>query len=317
MKQSAVLMPSANGKAKKKEKRFNLKRDYQLYILIAIPMLYIIIFKYLPMYGVTIAFKDYNMFAGIFKSEWVGLDVFKEILGMTAFHRALRNTLFLNLLDLLFMFPAPILLALCLNEVKMGKFKKISQTILYMPHFLSWVVIGSMVYQIFATNSGLVNGAIKALGMDPVPFLSNRVYWVCLYVLAGIWQSAGWDAIIYIAAISGIDPSLYESAEIDGASRLQKIFLITLPCIRSTVVIMLIMRIGAIMGIGFERPYAMGNALVTEVSDVISTYVYRMGLQGGDFSESTAVGLFQSLVGIVLILVANLTAKHFGEEGIW
>lgn len=297
--------------------RLNLKRDWQLYLLISIPMLYFIIFKYIPMYGVTIAFKKFNMFQGIFKSPWVGLDVFKEIFGFKDFFRALRNTLVLNMLDLCFMFPAPILLAICLNEIKSIGFKKVSQTILYLPHFISWVVISSMVYQIFSTNTGIINSIIRGFGVKSIPFLTNRWYWLFIYVFAGVWQSAGWDAIIYIAAITGIDPCLYEAADIDGAKRLQKIFHITLPSIRSTIVILLIMKIGQLMGIGFERPYTLGNTLVTDFSDVISTYVYRLGLQGGQFSQSTAVGLFQSVVGLVLILTSNLIAKQCGEEGIW
>lgn len=322
MKKNSVLFflkPRKKVKPRKKEgiDKFNLKRDYQLYLLIFIPMVYFIIFKYFPMYGVTIAFKDYNMFAGIFESPWVGFEHFKNILGLTAFKRALRNTMMLNMLDLLFMFPAPIMLAICLNEIRAERFKKVSQTILYMPHFLSWAVIGNMVCQIFATHNGIVNIIIREIGFEPIPFLISRPHWVFLYIIAGIWQSAGWDAIIYIAAMAGIDQSLYESADIDGASRVRKIFHITLPSIRSTIVIMLIMRIGSIMGIGFERPYVLSNPLVTEVSDVISTYVYRMGLQGGDFSQTTAVGLFQSLVGLVLILTANFVSKRFGEEGVW
>lgn len=316
MKHNAVLN-FLKSRKKEKTNRFNFKRDYQLYLLVFIPMVYFIIFRYLPMYGVTIAFKDYNMFAGIFESPWVGLEHFKNVLELTAFRRALRNTMMLNMLDLLFMFPAPIMLAICLNEIHAVRFKKVSQTILYMPHFLSWAVLGNMVAQIFATHNGLVNTVIQTIGLEPIPFLTSRPHWVFLYVFAGIWQSAGWDAIIYIAAMAGIDQALYESADIDGASRMQKIFHITLPSIRSTIVIMLIMRIGAIMGIGFERPYVLSNPLVTEVSDVISTYVYRMGLQGGDFSQTTAVGLFQSLVGLVLILSANFVSKRLGEEGIW
>lgn len=297
--------------------RFHWKRDFRLYLLITIPLLYFVVFKYIPMVGVIIAFKDYNMFTGIFQSEWVGLSVFREIFGMQDFWRALRNTLMLNLLDLCFMFPAPIFLAVCLNELKSAKYKRVTQTILYLPHFMSWVIVGGIVYQLFSLNTGIVNEAIRSLGFEPVPFLNNKWYWLITYVSAGVWQSAGWDTIIYLAAMTGIDPCLYEAADIDGAGRIQKILRITLPSIKSTIVILLIMKIGQLMGIGFERPYVMGNSLVMDFADVISTYVYRLGLQGGKFSQSTAVGLFQSLVGLVLIAMANFAAKRNGEEGIW
>lgn len=295
----------------------NLKRDWQLYAMIFIPMVYFLIFKYIPMYGVTIAFKDYNIFQGILGSEWVGMDVFKQLTGMHDFRNALKNTLVLNLMDLFFSFPVPIILALSLNELHSAKFKKLSQTLLYLPHFMSWVIIGGIVYQLFSTNSGIVNQIIVQMGGERVPFLTNKWYWLITYLFAGIWQSAGWNTIIYLAAITGIDPSLYEAAEVDGAGRMKRMMHITLPSIKSTIVVLLIMKIGQMMSISFERPYVMGNTLVSDFSDVLSTFVYRIGLQGGMFSLSTAAGLFQSVVGLVLIVLANTVADRMGQQGIW
>lgn len=295
----------------------NLSRDWQLYVMLLIPVIYIIVFKYIPMYGVTIAFKDYNIFEGIFKSDWVGLNMFRQLWDMQDFRRAFRNTLVLNLLDMCIAFPVPILLAVCLNELRSLRFKKISQTLLYLPHFMSWVIIGGIVYQLFSTNTGMVNNVIKAMGGEPVPFLTNKWYWTITYLFSGVWRSAGWETIIYMAAITGVDSSLYEAAEVDGAGRIRKIINITIPSIKSTIVIMLIMRVGQMMTIGFERPYVMGNALVTDFSDVLSTFVYRLGLQSGMFGLSTAAGLFQSVVGLVLITSANWVSKRLGEQGIW
>lgn len=304
-------------KIKADKNRPNLKRDWQLYVMIFIPMLYFLVFKYIPMYGVTIAFKNYNIFQGILGSEWVGFDVFKQLMSMHDFSSALRNTLLLNLMDLFFSFPVPIILALSLNELHAVKFKKLSQTLLYLPHFMSWVIIGGIVYQLFATNSGIINELIVKMGGEKVPFLTNKWYWLITYLFAGVWQSAGWNTIIYLAAITGIDPNLYEAAEVDGAGRMKRMIHITLPSIKSTIVVLLIMKIGQMMSIGFERPYVMGNSLVNDFSDVLSTFVYRIGLQSGQFSLSTAAGLFQSVVGLVLIVFANTAADRMGQQGIW
>lgn len=297
--------------------RFNLARDWQLYLLLLLPIAYFIIFKYIPMYGVTIAFKDFNIFKGILQSEWVGLSWFRHVFIMEDFRIALWNTLKLNILDLLFSFPAPILLAICLNELTHVRFKKISQTILYLPYFMSWVIIGGLVQQFFATNTGMVNNLVVLTGSKPIPFLTNEILWTLTYLFVGIWKYTGWNTIIYLAAITGIDSSLYEAAEVDGAGRLTKIFKITIPSIQPTIVVLLIMAIGSVMGIGFERPYVMGNAMVKSVSEVISTFVYKVGLQSGQFSIATAVGFFQSLVGLVLITLANTVSKGMGGSRIW
>lgn len=294
-----------------------LRENYLLYIFLIPPMLYFLIFKYVPMYGVIIAFKDYNMFDGILKSPWNNFATFKEIFAMNEFYRAVRNTLILNSLDLIVGFPIPIILAILLSELKNKTYKKISQTILYLPHFLSWIVIGSIMIELFSTQTGLVNTLIEKLGFKPVEFLTQKWLWLITYEVSGVWQSAGWGAIIYLAAITGINPELYEAATVDGAGRLRRIWHITLPGIKPTIVILLILNIGRMVSIGFDRPYALGNPLVMEFSDVISTFVYRVGLQSFRFSTATAVGFFQSVVGMVLLMAANYISERLGEQGIW
>lgn len=303
--------------AAKRKWRLTFVQDWQLYALLLLPMLYFIVFKYIPMYGVTIAFKDFNMFQGIWKSPWSGLDAFREIFRMKDFYKVLRNTMMLNLLDLVVSFPAPIILALLLNEVRVKWFKKGAQTILYLPHFISWVIIGGMVYQLLSTNTGLVNVLLKSSGGKAIPFLTDPIYWVFTYVGVGVWQSAGWGTIIYLAALTGISKELYEAAEVDGAGRLRKIWNITLPGIKPTIVILLIINIGHMASIGFERPYVLGNPLVTDVSDVISTFVYKVGLQSARYTIATAIGLFQAVVGLIFLLSSNYISKKVTDQGIW
>jgi putative aldouronate transport system permease protein len=303
--------------AKLKNLISDIKRDAYLYLLLLFPMLYYFVFKYIPMYGVTIAFKDYNMFQGILQSSWVGLDVFKEIWNMPEFYRAVGNTLVLNMLDLIFSFPAPIILAILLNEVRISWFKRTAQTIFYLPYFLSWVIIGGIAYQILSPVTGLFNIALKSIGLPAIPFLTKKVNWLLSYLGIGIWQSAGWGTIIYLAAISGINHELYEAAQVDGAGRLRQIWHITLPGIKPTIIILLILNLGRIMMSSFDRPYVIGNAYVSEISDVISTFVYRVGIKSVRYSLATAVGLFQSLVGMILLLISNYIANKSGEQGIW
>lgn len=301
----------------RRQRFVGLRRDYQLYLLLALPVLYFVVFKYIPMYGAAIAFQDYNIFGGITGSEWIGFENFRQLFSMSQFYVVVRNTLVLNFLDLVFSFPAPILLAILLNELTVNWYKKFAQTLLYLPHFISWIIIGGLVYQMFATNGGLVNNLVTALGFNPIPFLTEKGAWLMVYLGTGIWQSAGWGTIIYLAALTGINKELYEAADVDGAGRLKKIWHITLPGIRSTVVVMLIMQLGKIMTIGFERPFVMGNTLVMDYSEVISTFVYKAGLQSAQFSLATAMGLFQALVGLIFVITANTIAKRFGEQGIW
>lgn len=303
-------------KVKKKPFTYYLKRDWELYVLLALPLAFVIIFKFLPMAGLSIAFLDYKPIRGFSGSEFVGLDVFKKIFTSKDFYTALKNTLLLNVLDLLVGFPAPIIIAILLNEIGCKWFKKTTQTVLYLPHFLSWVIIAGLAYQLFSPLSGYVNVFITRMGGESVPFLTEKYHWLVMYCLIGVWQSMGWGTIIYLAAITGIDAELYEAATVDGAGRWRKIWSITLPCLKSTIIVMLIMSLGRIMGSSLERPFTLSNPMVTQISDVISTYVYRVGLQQNQYNIATAVGLFQSVVGVVLVFIADKTAKLMGEGGI-
>lgn len=317
MEKTLASQYAIRSSALKKSRRLFVNQDWQLYALLSLPMLYFLIFKYIPMYGVTIAFKDFNMFQGIWKSPWVGLDAFREIFLMKDFYKVLRNTMLLNLLDLVVSFPAPIVLAVLLNEIRIKWFKKGAQTVLYLPHFISWVIIGGMVYQLLSTNTGLVNILLKSSGMKAIPFLTEPIYWVITYVGSGVWQNAGWGTIIYLAALAGINKELYEAAEVDGAGRLRKIWNITLPGIKPTIMILLIINIGNMASIGFERPFVLANPLVTDVSDVISTFVYKVGVQSARFTIATAIGLFQAVVGLIFLLSSNYISKKVTDQGIW
>lgn len=293
-----------------------LKRYWQLYALLSLPILYFVIFRYGPMYGVQIAFKDFNLFQGISGSEWIGFDAFREVFAMRDFYTTLRNTFMLNFLDLLVSFPAPIILAIMLYEIRSTWFKKISQTILYIPHFISWVIIGGIVYQLFGSQSGMVNGVIESMGFEPIPFLTEKNSWLITYLFTGVWQSAGWGTILYLAALTGVNKELYEAAEVDGATRLKRIWHITLPCIKPTIVTLLILNLGKMVSIGFDRPYIIGNTAVREYSDVLSTFVYRIGLESGQYTLATVVGLFQAVVGLIFVLGSNYISKKVTGDGI-
>ncbi len=294
-----------------------VRQHYLLYLMLIIPFVYYIIFHYVPMAGLMIAFKNYSIFKGIWVSPWNGLTNFKKLFAIVEFPRAIRNTIMLNLLNLLIGFPAPIILALMLNEITSNWFKKLTQTVLYLPHFLSWVVIGGLVSALFATHDGLINHGLRAIGADNVPWLTDNAWWIVMYVIVSVWQSIGWGAIIYLSAITGIDQQIYEAARIDGCSRFKMMIYITLPSIRSTIVVMLILRIGGMMSIGFEQPQMLKNSMVNDVADVISTFVYRYGLQNGKYSISTAAGLFQSVLNFILVLTANSVSNRISDEGIW
>lgn len=297
-----------------------MKRHWTLYLLLMLPITYFIIFKYIPMAYIQIAFKEFSIVQSVWEMEWAdnnGFEYFLKAFSNRDFLYALRNTLMLNLLDLIVGFPAPIILAILLNELAFKKFKRITQTIVYMPHFLSWIIISGLALQLFAPTNGFVNIFIQKLGFESIPFLNSSFHWVWTYVFLGIWQSVGWNTIIYLAAITGINPEQYEAASVDGASRLRKIWHITLPGIKSTIIILLILSLGRILGSEFDRPYALGNMLVSDVSNVIATFVYTNGIRGLQFSLTTAVGLFQSVIGVIFIFGANSLARRFGERGIW
>ncbi len=304
---------------KRRKRLLWLRRDWQLYAMMAIPLLWYVIFCYKPMAGLVIAFQKYNIFKGIKGSQFLGLENFKFVFKMRDFGIALKNTLWLNFLDLLFGFPVPIILAILLNEMRTPRFKKISQTLLYLPHFLSWVIIGGMVLKIFAPTTGAINSTLLKAGIidSNIPFLTNGKWWTFTYVLVGVWQGMGWGTILYLAAITGLDQNLFEAARLDGANKLQQIWHVTLPGIRSTIIVLLVMNIGRMMSIGFDRPFIIGNTKVQDVCDVISTFVYRAGIKNNQFARATAIGLFQSVVGLILITGANWVSKLFDEEGIW
>jgi putative aldouronate transport system permease protein len=309
MKSGKVLPPA--------EIKKRLYRDRWLYLFLLIPLAYYIIFKYVPMYGATIAFKDYRIGLGFFGSKWVGLKNFERLFRAPVFYTIFRNTLLLNLYSLVFGFPVPIIIALLLNETNGILFKRAIQSILYLPHFISWVVLGGIFVQILSPSTGVVNLMLKALGITPVYFMVSNFWWPVMFVISGIWQGAGWGSIIYLAAISGIDPQLYEAARIDGAGKLAQIWHITLPGIKSTIAIMLILRLGGMMDVGFEHIYNLMNSAVYGVSDVISTYVYRTGILDNQYSYTTAIGLFQSVISLVLVVAANGITRKLGENSLW
>lgn len=297
-----------------------MKRYWQLYALLALPLLYLLVFKYAPMVYIQIAFKKYSIVQSVWEMPLAGnhgFEYFIKAFKNKDFLLALRNTLTLNLLDLVIGFPAPIIFALILNELCFKRFKKVVQTIAYMPHFLSWVIVYSLALQLFAPGEGLVNMMIEGLGGKSIPFLNDPTHWIATYIGVGVWQSFGWNSIVYLAAIAGINPELYEAAAVDGAGRFRKMWHITLPGIKPTIVVLLIMSLGNILGSGFDRPFAFQNNLVMKAADVISTYVYRTGIKGLQFSLTTAVGLFQSVVGVFFLLMANWLSRRLGERGIW
>lgn len=297
-----------------------IKRYWTLYLLMLLPLTYFIVFKYIPMAYIQIAFKKYSIVKSVWEMDLAdknGFEFFIKAFSNRDFLYALRNTLTLNLLDLIVGFPAPIILALLLNELAFKRFKRITQTIAYMPHFLSWIIISGLALQLLAPTNGLVNIFLNRIGLQSIPFLNSPIHWVWTYVFLGIWQSVGWNTIIYLAAITSINPELYEAAEVDGAGRFKKIWHVTLPGLRPTIVILLVMSLGRILGSEFDRPYALSNTMVSNVSNVISTYVYTYGIRGLQFSLTTAVGLFQSVIGVIFLLSANAFAKKFGERGIW
>ncbi len=294
-------------------------QDWRLYVMLILPVAFYLIFCYKPMIGIIVAFEKYNLFKGMWGSPWVGLENFRFVMKMSDFSSALTNTLWLNFLGLVAGFPVPIILAIMLNEMKSIGVKKVSQTLLYLPHFLSWIIIGGMVLQIFSPTSGLINATLLKWGWidKSIPFLTDGPHWQFTYTLVGVWQGMGWGTILYLSAITGINMELFEAARIDGANKMQQIWHVTLPGIRSTIVVLLILNVGQMMNISFDRPQILGNAQVRKFCDVLSTFVYRTGIENHKFERATAVGLFQSLVGLILISGANFISKKLGEDGIW
>lgn len=287
-----------------------------VYLMLLPVIIYFIVFKYVPMYGIVLAFKDYNVFKGIMESPWVGFKIFQKIFANKNFWNSIRNTFSLNLLTLAVSFPLTIIVSLMINEVMHTRLKKIVQSILYLPHFISWVVVASIVVNLFSQNGGTINLMLNHLGINSIPFLSDKHWWFFTYVVSNVWKEIGWGTIIYLAALTGVDETLYEASYLDGATKFQRLIYITLPSIKSVIVVMLILQISKMMTIGLDAPLLLGNKKVMDVSEVISTYTYRIGIEQAKYSESTAIGLFQSVVNIVILFAADKFAKAIGEEGI-
>lgn len=297
-----------------------LKREWSnnkyLYIMLLPIIIYYIVFNYVPMYGIIIAFQDYMTNKGILGSHWVGLQWFKDFFTGVYFIRTLRNTLLLSLYDVLFAFSAPIIFALLLNEVKNKYYKSTVQTITYLPHFISVVVIGGMIVN-FTSSNGLINNIIAMFGFERIQFLTQPEWFRPIYVISHIWQRVGWDSIIFLAALTNVDSQLYESSKLDGAGRWKQLIYITIPGIIPTIVIMLVLRMGSIMGSDFQKIIMIYNPAIYDSADVISTYIYRSGITQGQFSFATAVGLFNSVVNMFMLVTVNLISKKLTESSLW
>ncbi len=305
---------------KNKEKHPRLYEYYQcryLFLLFVPTIIYFLVFHYAPMYGVIIAFKEFYPLKGILGSEWIGLANFEKLFSGVYFLPVLRNTLIISFSKLLIGFPVPIILAILFNEVRCVWFKKGVQTIAYLPHFIGWVLLAGIVQQVLSPSTGIVNYFIQKFGGDPIFFMGSKEWFRPVVVLSSIWRNSGWQSIIFIAAIMGIDGQLYEAADLDGASRFQRIVHITLPCMVPTIIIMFIFAIGGVMNDDFDQIYNMLNARVMSVGDVIGTYTYRVGLQQMDYGYATAVGLFKNVIALILITTSNFLAKRLSGNSLW
>lgn len=302
---------------KHKKSAWTLIKEHRVLYLMMIPgLLYLLFFRYLPMCGLVIAFKDYNIFKGIMDSEWVGLKNFEMLFKSRDFFNILKNTLVISLTKILIGFPIPILLAILLNEIRCVKFKKVTQTLLYLPHFLSWVVIGGVMLNLFSPVFGLAGQFFEFFNMEPVNIMAgkNSIFWVV--IASDVWKECGWSTIVFLAALTQVDVSLYEAARMDGANKFRQMIHITLPAISGIIVLMLILRIGKIMNAGFEQILVLQNPITQECIDIFDTYVYREGLGKGDFSFATAVDMFKSLIALILVVGADKFSKMLGEEGL-
>lgn len=288
-----------------------------LYLMILPGLLYFIIFKYLPMGGLIIAFQNYQPFQGITGSEWVGLKHFIRLFTEPTFMQLLRNTLILFAMNIVIFFPLPIIVALMLNELKGRHLKNWIQTIIYIPHFMSWVIIVSITYVFLTVDGGVINELIASLGGTKISFLTSSEWLRTIYILQIIWKELGWSTIIYLAAITVVDPQLYEASEMDGASRLRKTWHVTLPAIRPVIITLLILKIGSTLDLGFEHMYLLLNSLNRSVAEIFDTYIYTAGLKNGQLSFSTTIGLFKGVVGLILVMLSNKLAKKMGEDGVY
>lgn len=313
--ENAALTAPRKTKWEKLKTRIWYYRHVYLFLLPAI--IWFLTFCYYPMYGALLAFKDFRYNLGILGSPWVGFRYFEYFLSDFKFYEVLRNTLAISFLKLLFGFPAPIVLALMLNEIRCVRFKKVVQTISYLPHFVSWVVVVTLLQKILSPNAGLINDIRYQMGLEPIFFMGIKPLFLPLVIISSIWKGVGWGSIIYLAALSNIDPNLYEAAEIDGAGRWRMMFNITIPSIVPTIAILLIMNLSGILNAGFDQIYLMQTPSTISVSEILDTYVLKLGLLDGQFSYSTAVGLFRSVVSMVLIITVNSISKRISEVSLW
>lgn len=318
IRQSSIQITNEKKVIKPKKARLkSIKKHWQLYILVAIPLIFLITFNYIPMAGVIIAFKDYSVVKGIAGSDWVGLKYFKYFFDSPNFTLLMKNTLLLSIYGLIIGFICPIILALALNEVQHARFKKFVQTVTYAPYFISTVIMVSIIILFLSPSAGLINNVLGLFGIEAKNFLGIPTYFKSIYVWSDVWQNTGYATIIYLAALAGIDTELYEAAKVDGANRFQKILNVDLPGILPIIIVLLILNIGNIMALGFEKIYLLQNPLNINSSEVIATYVYKVGLLGANFSFAAAVGLFNSIINFVLIISANSISKKYSSSSLW
>lgn len=309
-------LTTTNKRTKFSQFQKKMKKNWPFLIMLLIPLIFLLVFSYGPMYGILIAFKDYSPGLGIWDSPWNGFAHFERMFSDYTFRRALWNTIKISVLKLLISFPAPIILALLLNELRSIKFKKLSQTISYLPYFMSWVIVAAMMLEIFSPERGIINAIITTFGAEPIHFMADENWFVAILIGTDVWKEIGYGAIIYLAAITGVNPNLYEAAELDGASRFQKMWNITIPSIMPIITVMLILRIGMVLNAGFDQILNMYNPSVYSVADILDTYVYRTGLVDFNLDYSTAVGLFKNLIGLVLIGVSNWYVEKKTDQSV-
>lgn len=292
-------------------------KNYDLYLLMIPGLIFLIIFKFAPMYGLVIAFQKYNIFQGIAGSDWAGMEEFRRLFSSPDILSVFRNTIVISMYKTIFLFPLPIFIAIFLNEVMRTWFKRVVQTIIYLPHFLSWVVVAGLFINILSPSTGIINNLIVALGGHPISFLTDNHFFRSVIVATAGWKEIGWNTIIFLAAIAGLDAEVYESARLDGANRIQQMYLITIPGILSTIMLLFIIHLGSVLDAGTEQILLLYNPLVYPTGDVIGTYIYRVGIGSMDYSYATAVGLFESLIGFILVLSGNYITKRLTGKGIW
>lgn len=314
---SVVTQPEPAMNIRPKKRKVRIKTLIALYLLVSPMVILLFIFKYIPMYGVIIAFKDFSVYKGILGSDWVGFKHFEYFLTDEKFWQVMRNTIIINCYDIIFGFTAPIIFALLANEIYQKTFKRVVQTISYLPHFLSWIVVAGIFYQFLSPETGMFNRFLGLFGIEPIYFMTEPSIFRGILVFADIWKNVGWSAILYFAVIAGIDSHLYDAAWIDGAGRFRQVFVITLPHMMPMITLLFLLRLAHIFGIGFDRVFLMQNPLVYDVSDVISTYVYRLGLEQAQYSLTTAIGLTESVLGFVLLIGSNWLSKRISGMGLY